>query len=110
MTTAYSNPISQRVMKVTEHIRSLLLGGKKRTELVELGFPKATVTKVWRVLREEKRNMSGIGVRGSSGNTRKKPQKRSNLEELAKRLGHTDAVAHHAEAVADYLWGPTICG
>jgi predicted RNase H-like nuclease (RuvC/YqgF family) len=41
-------------MKTTKHIKQLLREGRKPAELVELGFPKAVVTRVRRQLREEK--------------------------------------------------------
>jgi len=41
-------------MKVTVHIEKLLREGRKPAELVELGFPKAIVTRVRRQLRQGK--------------------------------------------------------
>lgn len=41
-------------MKVSEHVEHLLREGRKPKELLELGFPKAVVTRVRRQLREEK--------------------------------------------------------
>jgi len=39
-------------MKVSKHVERLLRQGKKPKELVELGFPKRVVTRVYRQLRE----------------------------------------------------------
>lgn len=41
-------------MKVSKHVEQLLRQGRKPRELVELGFPKRVVTRVYRQLREEK--------------------------------------------------------
>lgn len=41
-------------MKVTEHVEHLLREGRKPKELLEMGFPKAIVTRVRRQLREGK--------------------------------------------------------
>jgi hypothetical protein len=41
-------------MKVTKHVEQLLRQGRKPKELIELGFPKSTVTRVYRQLKEEK--------------------------------------------------------
>jgi hypothetical protein len=41
-------------MKVTKHIEQLLKQGHKPREIVELGFPKRVVTRVYRQLRKEK--------------------------------------------------------
>lgn len=41
-------------MKVTKHIERLLRQGHKRKELIELGFPKAVVTRVHKRLKKEK--------------------------------------------------------
>jgi len=41
-------------MKVTKHVEQLLRQGRKRKELIELGFPKRVVTRVYRKLKEEK--------------------------------------------------------
>jgi DNA-directed RNA polymerase subunit RPC12/RpoP len=40
-------------MKATEHIENLLRQGRKPKELIELGFLKTTVTRVYRKLRKE---------------------------------------------------------
>jgi hypothetical protein len=41
-------------MKVTEHVEQLLRQGRKRKELIEFGFPKRVVTRVYRKLKDEK--------------------------------------------------------
>jgi len=41
-------------MKMREHVRLLLKQGRSPKELIELGFPKAVVTKVQRQLKTEK--------------------------------------------------------
>jgi ribosomal protein S27AE len=41
-------------MKVTEHVEQLLRQGRKRKELIELGFPKRVVTRVYRKLKDGK--------------------------------------------------------
>jgi hypothetical protein len=41
-------------MKVTDHVEKLLRQGRKRKELIELGFPKRVVTRVYRKLKDGK--------------------------------------------------------
>lgn len=54
-------------MKVTQHVEHLLRQGRKPKELVDLGFPKAVVTRVRRQLREEKKASRPRTEKGKCG-------------------------------------------
>ena len=57
-------------MKVTDHIEQLLRQGRKRKELVELGFPKSVVTRVYRCLHGERRRLQPKPLKGVGGTER----------------------------------------
>ena len=66
-------------MKVTEHVEHLLREGRKPKELLELGFPKAIVTRVRRQLREEKTTHS-VPKGGAEAKSRSQPSATSPVE------------------------------
>ncbi len=71
-------------MKVTQHVEHLLKKGRKPKELIELGFPRAVVTRVWRQLRNGKRNLHAT-----------RPQKTAGIE----IQGHTQTSPELPESV-----------
>ena len=56
-------------MKVTKHVEQLLRQGRSARELIELGFPKAVVTRVQRQLRAQK---TGLRPKVPKGGTEAK--------------------------------------
>jgi len=70
-------------MKVTNHVEKLLRQGRKPKELIELGFPKSVVTRVYRQLREEK-----------ATSQKKEPEGAPHVEsQLSTPLGSSETIA-----------------
>ena len=70
-------------MKVTNHVEKLLRQGRKPKELIELGFLKSVVTRVYRQLREEK-----------ATSQKKKPEGAPHVEsQLSTPLGSSETIA-----------------
>lgn len=93
-----------RTMKVAQQIRKLLKEGRSRKELVELGLPKAWITRVSRQERAQEREAKAASTDAASANKRRKPSRGQTMAQLAKELAQIGAIAHNAMATADLLW------
>lgn len=58
-------------MKASKHVERLLRQGRKRKELIELGFPKSIVTRVSRQLKKE---MAALKVKATKGTAQAETQ------------------------------------
>jgi len=83
-------------MKVTEHIEYLLRQGRKPKELLALGFPKQTVTRVRRQIEQGKTAKKGGIQRSKSIDGNHTQQSPSSNEEVTSE-------SHRLEAVERYL-------